>query len=563
MGPETKKCQNCKNDFVIEQEDFNFYEKIKVPSPNFCPQCRLQRRMMFHNERVFYKRECELCHKIVISLYKPERELKILCHKCWWGDGWDCGDYYLDYDPNKNFFEQLKELQQKSFFEQKITDYATVVNSDYINHAGSCKNCYLVFAADFCENVYYSSILAHVRDSADLIMASAELSYDSIDIDGSGVCFSENCSSCVNVWYSKNCIGCNNCFGCMNLRKQNYCIYNEPYSKEEYDKKIKEMELDKYENHLKIKKEVYDFWLKFPHRYMYGRMNKSATGDYVYNSKNAKNCYQGRFMEDCKYCQFITLGTVRDCYDFSDWGNGAEKCVDLINCGEGIYQINYSVTAWNNSRNIEYSMNIINSSNCFGCINIKKKEYCILNKQYTKEEYEVLREKIIKDLEKNPYVDKNGRIWKYGEFLPYDLSPFSYDETLASQYFPLKKEEIKSLGFKYDEPNKPDYKETINLENIPNSIKEISDDFTKEILKCACGKFYRIAVGELQLLKRFGIPIPRKCPDCRHMARMKRINKPNLYDRVCDKCGDSIKTSYAPGRPEIVYCEKCYQQEVY
>jgi len=30
-----------------------------------------------------------------------------------------------------------------------------------------------------------------------------------------------------------------------------------------------------------------------------------------------------------------------------------------------------------------------------------------------------------------------------------------------------------------------------------------------------------------------------------------------------EKCVVEFKTSYSPDRPEIVYCEKCYQQEIY
>ncbi len=563
MNSETRICQNCKKDFTVEPDDFSFYEKMKVPPPTFCSTCRFQRRLMFRNERVFYKRECDLCHKNIISIYKLESNFKVFCHKCWWSDEWETGDYYLDYDSGKNFFEQLKELQLKTPFDQKVTDYATVINSDYINHAGSCKNCYLIFTADFCENVYYGSTLANVRDSADLLMASTELSYDSIDIDGSRIYFSENCSDCINVWYCKNCVGCNDCFGCMNLRKKSYHIYNEPYTKEAYDHKIKEMQLDKYSTHLKIKEKIYDYWKKFPHRYMYGLMNNNVSGDYIYNSKNAKNCYQGRFIEDSAYCQLITLATIKDCYDFTDWGNGAELCVDSTNCGEGAYRVNYSVCSWKNSRDVEYSMYVTNCNNCFGCLNLRKKEYCILNKQYTKEEYFALKEKIIADLEKNPYVDKKERIWKYGEFMPYDISLYSYNESFAQQYFPLNREEIEKSGFLYIEPKKPNYRATMKMEDIPDSIHDISDNFIEEIVECNCGKFYRIVEGELLLLKRFGIPVPRKCVDCRHMDRIKRVNPPLLYDRNCYKCKTEIKTSYAPDRPEIIYCGKCYQQEVY
>ncbi len=49
MKEETKTCQNCKKEFQIEPEDFAFYEKINVPPPTFCPECRMIRRMMFLN----------------------------------------------------------------------------------------------------------------------------------------------------------------------------------------------------------------------------------------------------------------------------------------------------------------------------------------------------------------------------------------------------------------------------------------------------------------------------------------------------------------------------------
>ena len=54
---ETRQCQNCKKDFIIEPDDFSFYEKIKVPPPTFCPECRMIRRMAFRDYRVLYKRK--------------------------------------------------------------------------------------------------------------------------------------------------------------------------------------------------------------------------------------------------------------------------------------------------------------------------------------------------------------------------------------------------------------------------------------------------------------------------------------------------------------------------
>ena len=60
MENQTKVCQKCEESFIVDSDDFNFYEKMKVPAPTWCPDCRLQRRLAFRNERSLYKRPCEL-----------------------------------------------------------------------------------------------------------------------------------------------------------------------------------------------------------------------------------------------------------------------------------------------------------------------------------------------------------------------------------------------------------------------------------------------------------------------------------------------------------------------
>ncbi len=110
---ENKICQNCKKNFTIEPEDFNFYEKIKVPSPTFCPECRQQRRYAWRNERTLYRRDCDLCGKSMVTIYSPNKNLKVYCLKCWWGDGWDPASYGRDFDFSRPFFEQYAELQKE------------------------------------------------------------------------------------------------------------------------------------------------------------------------------------------------------------------------------------------------------------------------------------------------------------------------------------------------------------------------------------------------------------------------------------------------------------------
>src|SRR6185436_17628089 len=110
MNSESRSCQNCQRDFTIEPDDFEFYKKISVPPPTFCPQCRLQRRLAFRNERTLYKTTCGLCGQKLLTMYDPEGEITSYCGTCWWSDKWDPLEYGRDYDFSRPFFEQLWEL---------------------------------------------------------------------------------------------------------------------------------------------------------------------------------------------------------------------------------------------------------------------------------------------------------------------------------------------------------------------------------------------------------------------------------------------------------------------
>jgi hypothetical protein len=98
---------------------------------------------------------------------------------------------------------------------------------------------------------------------------------------------------------------------------------------------------------------------------------------------------------------------------------------------------------------------------------------------------------------------------------------------------------------------------------LPDAIAEVGEKILEEVIECVqCARAYRIIPLELQFLAQQKIPLPRECPECRTVRREKTINPPVFYNRECQKCAKAIRTSYAPDRKEIVYCESCYQQEV-
>lgn len=188
----------------------------------------------------------------------------------------------------------------------------------------------------------------------------------------------------------------------------------------------------------------------------------------------------------------------------------------------------------------------------FGCVGLRKQRNCIFNKAYAAHDYDLLVGRI------KAHMVETG---EWGEFFPITFSPYAYNETEAHFHFPLTREQALSKGFKWKENDAREYQaQTIRL---PLRIEEVQDSVVHETLACkSCQKNYRIVSQELLFYRREGLPIPEHCQECRHRTRMKRRNELRLWDRTCFSCGESLKTSYTPSQPELIYCESCYEQVV-
>ena len=559
-------CQNCKKEFVIEPEDFLFYKKVSAPTPTFCPYCRLMRRMSFFNLSKFYKRNCDACGKNTITIHAPDKPYKMYCNQCWWRDNWDGTEYGIGYDSSRPFFDQLIELRNKSIFMALETLYPSLTKTEYTNNSSYQKECFMTMCADFDEHCAYTTISAHSKDCLDCYrVRESEKCYECTGVFKSFNClWCEEIDSCVDSLFCQSCYGCINCLGCVNLHDKTHHIFNVKYSKEEYFEKIKEYKLDTYDGRQKMKKMAEIFWAKAPKRAYHGNsMNTSTSGEYIYESKNTHNAYLVSGAEDCRYVQYLTLKTSKNCYDYTGWGAGSELLYECFIVGEGGYNVKFSAECWPHARDVEYSFYCIQGKDCFGCVNLKRKSYCILNKQYTKEEYQALKEKIIADMKVKPWKSKAGHLYTYGEFLPPALSPFGYNETVAQEYSPLSPDEAERKGYNWYQFIKPEYKTTCSSQSLAKTFEKTPETIIEEIIQCEnCEKAYNISVIEMGLLKKFNQPIPHMCPSCRHLRRFNRTNKLGIHERNCGKCGADIKTPYSITQPEVIYCEKCYQQEV-
>src|SRR3989344_254141 len=213
--------------------------------------------------------------------------------------------------------------------------------------------------------------------------------------------------------------------------------------------------------------------------------------------------------------------------------------------GLGAQNVKFSHLVFVDVRDIEYSYFCTRSSNLFGCVGLKDKKYCILNKQYSEPEYNELREKIIEHMDKVFYTDKKGRVYRYGEFFPLGLSPFAYNESIVHEYFPMTREEVLVDEYSWREPEKKEREIEIKARDLPESIIDAGESVTNRVIGCEhegncnhqCTFAFRIIPQELKFYKKMNLPLPRLCPKCRHFERIEERNPLKLWHSKCQCAG--------------------------
>ncbi len=558
-----KTCKQCKQQFEITDDDLSFYEKVSpiinsktysIPPPTLCVTCREQRRLAIPNVRNFYHRNCNLCNKSMVSAYAPDEPFTVYCQDCWWGSKWDESSYGINVDFSRPFFEQMRELQSKV---PRITLMNKAPeNSEFCNYAGFNKNCYLAVAGSwYNENCSYGTYYDHSKSSLDCsFLTKGELCYECIFCTNLYNCtYCVDCSDSSDCLFSVNLRGCRNVILSNNLRNKEYYIRNKPCTKEEYEEvRNKLVNYKVFSEYL----EEFHAWRKTLLRPANYNINcENCVGDYLRNCKNVVNGFIGTEVEDAK--NIFMVEYAKDFMDvcFAGYDN-AQLFYECIAAGIGGQRNQFSFQNWS-CNDIVYCDTPQSSSDCFGCISIRNKRYCILNKQYSKEGYLELVPKIIE------HMKSTG---EWGEFFPIGYGPFAYNETFANEFYPLSKEDVEQKGWKWREKTNeiPNVEKVIEAHQLPDSTDDTPDDVLNWAIKCeATGRPFRLVKSELDFYRQQRLPIPRLHYDERHARRMALHNPKLIAERPCDKCNKEINTTYSAEATEKVYCEECYLKEVY
>lgn len=550
-------CEKCQNSFEVTDKDLEFYnhvsptfagKKYQIPPPVYCPFCRLQNRFVFRNQTALFQRPAYPDGKIIFSMHPETASFPVMRNEEWFSDSWDPMSFGQDFDFSRSFFEQFKELNDH------VPKYARVAlrneNCEYANNLSDNKNCYMVFSISNAEDCMYCEDSWGSKDCIDCsVTLQSEKCYDCTDclrcynLQSSE--FSENCS---NSFFLAFCRSCKNCFGCVNLRSREYCIFNEQKTKEEYEEFMQKFNGSSWKKRKEYQKLFDSFKEKQPRPHATLHKTENCSGNFIAESKNVKESFLIQHGEDLKYCFNLYEGT-KDCMDYSFFGRRAELIYESCLGGINIYGLSFCMQCRDGSSNLIYCYCCDSSQDCFGCSGLRKKQYCIFNKQYSKEEYEVLVPKIIE------HMQKTG---EWGKFFPETMTPMPYNRSIAQRYFPLTKDEAIKRGFKWHEEDVKTFPGIIKASELPDDLPLNDDAITVQSIN---GNPFRIIPQEIRRYREFNVPLPRLSYEERMDERAQKLGGLKLYERICAKTGKKILTTYSPDSPYIIWDVDVYDAE--
>ncbi|MBU1151278.1 hypothetical protein KJ632_00450 [Patescibacteria group bacterium] len=486
-------CQITNQPFEISEQEQEFMKKIQLPLPRLSPQMREISRLAFRNERNLHMRKCSATGEKILSVYSEAQPFPVYKYDYWLSDEWNVPE--LEYDFNKSFFEQYQKLQRITPKPNSFSPYNE--NCDYVNAAEKNKNCYMHILSDRCQDCLYTHGIFASNDCIDCAYINeCELCYECTDCRSCYHCrYCFLCDNSSELSFCFDCRGSQDCFFCDGLRNQRYCFFNEQLSEIEYKERLSGIDFTSHEQMQKYLEKFIKEILK-SHPYIRMINNENSDGNFLINTKNCHQCYDVEDSQDCFYVRVGANG-LQDVHHTHAVVDGSELIYGNVSTTES-YNCHNVIGCWT-TKDSCYSEFLQGCQYCMGCISLRRRKHCILNKQYSPEEYENIRQQIINEMGEN-----------FGAPFPLSLAPFSYMESAYSDYHDLSEGQIASIGWTYGK--KPETQSTAQGQptaTLPDStIKASSETISKVYICEKSSKPYKIISQELTLLKKIKAPLP-------------------------------------------------------
>lgn len=290
---------------------------------------------------------------------------------------------------------------------------------------------------------------------------------------------------------------------CDGLQNQKFYIENVSYNEEEYYARKKRILADKG---------VFDTRNEQVRKQKGKNLaSENVSGSYIVKCEDMESSWWTVGIRKARNTLIgIGEGDCENFLDCIDFGANAHDFYGCIAAGNSSQYV-YCSTQIDQSSNIYYGYFLQNCSFCIGCIGLKNKSYCILNKQYTKEEWHALADKIFASME------SDGTL---GKFFPGSMNPFYFNDTLAALvYDDFTKEEVAKDGYLWrDEAIRadiPEWAEIIESSDLDRfqwydaeGNWRIDPEIKKKVIRDTQGNYYRIVPMEYDFLMKHALPLP-------------------------------------------------------
>jgi hypothetical protein len=562
LVPHTKTCMwkgkhaHCQSEFEITKDDIEFLRMLRVPPPNYCPTCRRIRRLTHMGINRLFKRKCQAPehNEMIISSFSEKCPFPVYDYQYFIGDNFDpfsFGCEYKEGSPMDFLYKMRKTFPIPSFLNRD----PSCINSEYSSGGRNLKNGYYVSGCYDCEDIWYSGMAGKSRNIMDSrVTNSSEFVYGSFFADHLYKCiytyFSTDCSNSIFLYDCKN---CTDCLGCVNLRNKKYNIFNKQFSKEEYESFIKSITPFSRKKISELEKIFWDLIKQQPINASRNVGSSNVNGVNIRFSNDIFDCVEINNSQNIRHSDSVL--SHNDSMDILFSGGNSHHLYGDINIGSQSSGVRFSISS-KFCTDCEFIFNCKNLNDCFMCFGLQNKSYCVLNKQYTKEEYYKIVDSIkVEMLNREEYNDGPGL----------EFSAQAYNFSLSMVSYPLSDEEIKNIGGYV--ANDPDTNagsiDIIKYIDVPQTINEVSDDILTKAIQCSVtGRPFRVIKSEVDFYRQMNLPLPIVHPSIRMENQYKVASPGKKYKATCAKCLKDIESIFDTKDNYILYCEKCYQKEV-
>ena len=548
LKPHTRTCAETGETFEIGEKDIEMCKLLRVPPPKTIWWARIRQKRHFMGGFDLFRRTLP-DGQSVVTMFDPESFAKILPVPAWNSDAFDPMAFGFSKTSEQSFFEAWRSLSAAVPRPALIQDPSSV-NSDWSTYGWAMKNCYFTYEGIFNEDLQYADFMAWTSNNADAMNnAHSEWRYETVDCKYcSRTIFSERCEACIDIAFCAACKDCSDCFGCTNLRHKKFCFLNEQLTEEEYRKRVLAIDLRDAQVVEEWRDRIAPLWTEAFRLASLVLRSENVSGDDIQDSRDTigvllYSCERVSYAFGCTNCK--DSANITSCMN-------SERCTNTLKVFDS-YDVKHSLHC-TGCVEVEYSELLTSCEYCFGCIGLKHKRFCILNKQYTEEEYWPLVDAI-----KMAMLERG----EYGEFFPHAASPFAFNTSGISTLYPFTKEESEKLGVRWHVFTELGNASAVSIDELPTNLKDTTDVILSKRFLCPItGRSFGFVKPELALHRLLNVALPRVHPTVRRMQRAAQYLAPRLYPRACTSCHANVVTRLSPEKTTPVLCETCYEEVV-